>query len=550
MAVAMSMRTAKRSGGWVLVSLLTAALAPAAERTVDRLQSEARGFYLLWSQEKPDAEQILGLPFMTGGQIVLQWGEVEPARGRYDFSAIDAALARFAKLDKWTTLQVNGNLKPAWLFDAVPHVKEKLSEQVRDTAGTLMFWHPVFQDAYLAMLGALAQHLQASPHRARLLGLRLNFNAIGTEHFAVPPELREPGGWIWPAGAKREGGAALSPAVQEAYIDRVVAAYDRLFADWATVFVRNNISDELRAKYADKFARGRLAFFHTSSEAEPRSAGLERQYGAFYDFCRSGQTVGYAEPWASAWGEHGGMIDVRWCSPAQWNYWTMLLNLHCGVSFIGEYYVNLHYAVSGQHGRDTAANPRTDGPREFMAAYEWGGRYVGRHNRPAESPGAWVAFRENPRAKADNPKVLAKGRTLQRFTGDYTWLAARVGGSDGSIGVGPVGPPEQRYGAFARKYPPGRSARVRLDPEFVHSLNGDTVVRVIALGEAAATLKVGAAEFQIDASPQRWRVSEFHLPAARLQAASGEAQVEVRAGERDLILHLVEVQRGDGRLSP
>jgi hypothetical protein len=532
----------------VTAVLAAAGLALAAEaapvtRTVDRLQTEARGFYLLWAQGRPEAEAILELPYVRGGQVVLQWAEVAPAPGRYDFSEVDAGLARFAVRRQRTTLQINGNQKPAWLFAQVPHVAERLSVQVRDAAGTLMFWHPRFQQAHLAMLEALAAHLRQSPHRGALLGLRLNFNAIGTEHFTLPEELRRGKGWIAPPGG--EGGAteAFTEAAKEAYENRVVEAYDRLFADWTTVFVRNNVGGDVRDRHLEKFNQGRLAWFHTSSEAEPRSVGTERQYATFVDYCRSGRTVAYAEPWASAWGEHGGGPDPRWCSPAQWNYWTLLLNLHCGVSFIGEYFTNLHYAVSGRHGRDAPVSPEAAGPREFRAAYEWGAEYVGRHNRPAESPGAWVAFRDNAVVKAENPRTAAAGRKLGRFSGDYTWLAERVG-DDGSVGVGPVGPAEQRFGAFARRYPAGTVARVRLDPDFVRSLTGDAAVRVVALGEgreAAGRIRAGQAQGELRVSPDRWTEWELRTPAEALR--KGGAVIDVQALSGNLLLHLVEVRR-------
>ncbi len=348
---------ARRTSGFVicLAAGLMAASAIAAhvERTVDRLQREARGFYLLWAAGRPGEEDILKLPFIRGSQIVVQWGELETGPGNYDFSKVDAALARTAAANLWTTLQINGNVKPAWLFSEVPSSPVQFDEQVRNQEGTLMFWHPRFRQAHLEMLAAFAAHLRGRPEHGRLLGLRLNFNPIGTEHFNFPERYREPAAWTMPAGVDPETLAAFTPEVQEAYQDEVVNAYERHFADWTTVFVRNNLSDALRERYAAQFRAGRLAFFHTSAEVEPRAAGTERQYGAFYDFCRSGATVGYAEPWASAWGEHGGIFDPRWCSPAQWNYWTLLLNLHCGVSFIGEYYVNLHFAVTGRHGDTT-----------------------------------------------------------------------------------------------------------------------------------------------------------------------------------------------------
>lgn len=525
----------------VLTGWLGLGAAPAV-RPIDRLQTEARGFYLLWSQGRPEAEQILDLPFVRGGQVVLQWADVEPAPGRYDFSGVDAGLARFAARRQWATLQINGNNKPAWLFTQVPFVREKLTVQVRDAGGTLMFWHPRYQAAHHGMLEALARHLAASPHRGALLGLRLNFNAIGTEHLHVPGALVAPEAWTASAGVDRAAAGAFTSEMHEAYVDRVVAAYDRWFADWTTVFVRNNLSPELRTRYADKFARGRLAWFHTSSEAEPRSAGTERQYGNFFDWSRSGQTVAYAEPWASAWGEHGGGPDPRWCSPAQWNYWTLLLNLHCGVSFIGEYYVNLRYAVSGQHGRDAPVPPDSTGPREFMAAYEWGGDYVGRHNRPAESPGAWVAMRENKVVKADNARVSEAARQLTRFIGDYTWLAERVG-EDGSVGVGPVGPAAQRYGAFARRYPAGTVARVRLDPEFVRSLRGTVLVRIVALGDGTAEVRVGGDGVTLRPRAEEWSVLEFPVESAVWQRAGNAAQIEVHVRSGSLDLHLVEVRR-------
>lgn len=533
-----------RIGLGILFWMMASALgwgAEAAVREVDRLQTEARGFYLLWSQGKADEEEILSLPFVRGGQVVLQWADVEPAPGRYEFSKLDAGLARFAARRQRATVQINGNLKPTWLFAEVPSVAEKLSVQVRDAKGTLMFWHPRYQEAHLGMLAALARHLRASPHRAALLGLRLNFNAIGTEHLHVPPQLVAVERWQAPAGVDASSAGPFDRAAHEAYVGRVVTAYDQSFADWTTVFVRNNLPEELRQRLADRFARGRLAWFHTSSEAEPRSSATERQYATFQEYCRSGITVGYAEPWASAWGEHGGGPDPRWCSPAQWNYWTLLLNLHCGVSFIGEYHTNLRFAVSGQHGRDSPVPPDSAGPREFMAAYLWGADYVGRHNRPTESPGAWVAFRENVVVKAANPRVPDAARKLARFTGDYTWLAERLEG-DGSTGTGPVGPAEQRFGAFARRYSPGSTARLRLDPEFRRTLEGDVQVRVIAMGRGVARVRVGQRQWEFRPNETEWTEESFRM-SARAVPDVGEPTVEVRAEGGEVFLHMIEVRR-------
>ena len=46
---------------------------------------EDRGIYALWYA---DDLSILETPYVTGGQIVCQWREVEKAPGTYDFSVV------------------------------------------------------------------------------------------------------------------------------------------------------------------------------------------------------------------------------------------------------------------------------------------------------------------------------------------------------------------------------------------------------------------------------------------------------------------------------
>jgi hypothetical protein len=521
--------------------------------TVDRLQTEARGIYLLWSEKEPDEAEMLSLPIIHGGQIVVQWSEVEPRPGKYNFARLDRRISAIAGRGHRYTVQVNGNKKPAWLFDEVPHVAEKLHHQVRDPQGTLMFWHPRFEQAHLAMLRAVASHLRENPHRDRLLGIRMNFNAIGTEQFIVPAKYHKAEAWIRPKSGKHGPAATdFSDKTRDAYIERVVQTYKKEFSDWALVFVRNNAGDGLLGKLDADFKAGRLALFHTSGEAEPHTGPTERRYGLFYDYARSGGTVAYAEPWASAWGEHGGELDDRWCSPCQWNYWTLLFNMHCGVSFVGEYYDNLAFAVKATHPRllGKTENPGRQAA-EFMAAYQWADRHIGRHNRPDESPGAWVAFRENHEIKAGNG-IKPERLKLTRFTGDYNFLMERVG-NDGSVGAGPVGPADERYGAFARVYPENKYARLRIDPRLLASLarGAGAVVRVVYLddttGGAAVSFNAVSGGKRLGllqrAGSGRWRISDFELPAADLAKAAADWQIAVTAGDRPLTLHMVEIIR-------
>jgi hypothetical protein len=547
----------ERTLGWtLLVGLCVITGHPAtADRVVDRLQTSARGIQLLWSEGKPDEAAILGLPFIHGGQVTLQWADLEKTPGAFDFTDLDRRLAWFAGQGKSVTVQVNGNHKPAWLFTQVPHIAEKLHQQVQDEQGTLMFWHPAFREAHLRMLHAVAAHLHGSRYRGSLLGIRMNFNAVGTEQLEVPAQYRNPDAWIFPAGVAREGLPAYTPAVRAAYLDEAIAVYRREFSDWTVVLVRNLIEGDLLKQLDPDLRAGRLGLFHTSSEAEPRTGGTERRYGLFYDYARAGDTVAYAEPWASAWGEHGGKLDARWCSPCQWNYWTLLFDLHCGVSFIGEYYTNLHFARSSEHPRlrDKTVAPEVQAT-EFMAAYEWIDAYAGRHNRPEESPGAWVAFRANTEIKAKNADLAAGAYQLTRFTGDYNFLMTRLDG-DGSVGVGPAGPPEQRYGAFAREYPAGAVARLKVDSALLRTLKGGASVKVVYLDTlkpetgavATASLHTRAGDQPLGplfgSGSGRWLTLEFPVTAAHLAALADDFQFTVTAGAAPLTLHMVELRR-------
>jgi hypothetical protein len=105
-----------------------------------------------------------------------------------------------------------------------------------------------------------------------------------------------------------------------------------------------------------------------------------------------------------------------------------------------------------------------------------------------------------------------------------------------------VGPADQRFGAFARRYDPGRLARVRVAPEFLASLSGEVSVRIVALNEAPAVLRVGGKRYELPASPGRWCTTEIAVPAADL-ANAADAEIELGPGAAPLTLHLVEVRR-------
>jgi hypothetical protein len=475
----------------------------AISSAVEPARPKASGLFTVWVKDARLEAIERMLPYLRGGQAVADWSEIEPSEGQYDFSRLDQMLALQAGRKRYCTVQVNASNHPDYLYNRIPVLGKFEAGPTRaNRRGHLQYWHPDYVAAYQRLLRAFGAHFKASPNRAWILGVRLNWNALSTEHMDVPAEFREPALWQTPKGAKPHP-VPFSAQVKDEYQRKILATFIEAFSPEIKIFCRNNVAfnESLAPLLIPEFENGRMGLFHTSSEVEPRGTGGERQYRAFTDYCRSGKTVCYAEPWADAEGNHGGKRDARWCSPVQWNYWTQLANLHCGVS------------SSAIYGADLI---RANEP-EFKAAFDLVDRYAGYHASPATSPGAWIAFREGDYLK-----------------GDYTFLMQRVSGGEP---VKNVGPADQRFGAWARRLRAGETMSLRVNPAFARSLKG-AEIRVIYLDEKGAPLQLAAAGVSRELRRNgtgRWVTEQF-----RISGDLGEIRITAPQGG---VLHWVEVER-------
>jgi hypothetical protein len=206
------------------------------------------------------------------------------------------------------------------------------------------------------------------------------------------------------------------------------------------------------------------------------------------------------------------MTDSRWCGPEQWNYWRLLSDLNCGVSFIAIYGADLAHA----------SNP------EFRAAFDFAALYAGYHASPAVSPGAWVALRE--------------GNTLK---GDYTFLMRRIAG-DEMPPLEKVGPANQRFGAWARQLRKGSTIRFALDESFAGSIEGRAAtVQVVYLdkGLGVITTRCAGREFSTSLKDTgQWQAARFVLEKATLRADATGAHITL-AADADVALHMIEARR-------
>jgi hypothetical protein len=461
-----------------------------------------RGLYAIWS--KPEISDKLD--FIRGDQVRLFWADVEPAKGHYDFSGFRQQMARVAELNRATTVQLNANRHPVYLDGIVPKFKGTLRRG--ETDGMWQYWHPAYVKAYTDLIAAFAREVKTSPHRALVMGVRLNYDAIGTEFLIIRPEERAASNWIAPEGV------ALAPEWTEEiateYRRTIVDTFLRNFSPEVRILLRSGnplypAPDPEPLKLA---ATGKLGIFTTASEIEPRMPTMflgDRPL--FLDYCRTGKTVCYAESMADATGKHGPSQDPRWCSPAQYNYWRLLSDLNLGFSMMGVYGADLA----------NAANP------EYRAAFDFAVKYAGYHASPSVSPGAWIALREG----------------TGKLRGDYSFLMRRVPVVD----MKPeqkVGPDDQRFGAWARTLARGAEAKFELDADFARSLSGKkATVRVIVFdrGLGGFTVRAGGRKFERSlADSGRWQTAEFAIDHADL------ADIVI-SSSADLTLHMIEVVR-------
>jgi hypothetical protein len=501
----------------VLFSLLTW---PSVAAGAEAVPDPNRGLYAIWT--KPGVGDDLA--FIKGGQVLLQWRWVQPAEDRYDFSLLHRQLEKVARQGRVTTVQLNANELPAFLFEKVPHTRTR-PMRVQDNRGTLQYWHPAYVKAYTDLIARFAREVKSSPYSSSVIGVRLSYDAIGTEWMIILPEDRDLKQWVVPAGVtpapewNEEIAAAYRRTVQEAYIHN--------FGPDLRVFLRSGVATyptpDLQSIETAEKGQGKLGFFTTAAEMEPRGANMVARYkDVFLRFCRSGKLVCYSEPLSAAGGEGvatdgtgrvGRHREPRWCTAAQWNYWRILSDLNAGFSMIALYGPDIENA----------------GQAEYRDAFAFAGRYAGYHASPSVSPGAWVALREG---------------SLQ-LKGDYSFLMRRLDGP-AMKAEQKIGPDDQRFGAWALTLAKGSPANFALDPAFARSLAGKkATVRVTYLDRNAGTFTVLASgqKFQTSLGDSgRWKAAEFPLDRAAFAADGAGAHLSVES-DSSLTLHMLEVAR-------
>lgn len=489
------------TGMLTLCFLLTAELAVAQQRPQDTW-----GIHKIWGGDELDK-----LPFVRGGYVAVEWADVNPAPGKFDFSLFDERLAHYAALGKSATVMIRGSEKPDWMFDEIPYHPERLSKQVNNRRGTLQYWHPRFRQRHEELLDAFKKYLDSSPYRSNVYSIRQTLNAVGTEHSGINGKKRERNQWRVPRG---EEFVPYSDAESRDYKRWVSQVYYDLFASDYLVFIRSVLlfedSDALPADVVKAVEEGRVGLLHTSSTPQPESRSTAKKYTVHKRYGRDGATPVYAEPFSSSTkGSRGEQ------PPAQWNYWRILSDLDAGVTYISVYGSDLKRADNVEYAR----------------AFDFGNRYAGYQtgDNAVQSPGAWIALREG----------------ANHMQGDYTFLMSRMDG-DESDGLDAVGPDTQRYGAWARRIAGGNRLRLEIDERFARAAAGqDMALLVTYFDSRNPRFEIGAEGAPIQAfqgsSSGAWKTVRVPLGNVDFSRNNG-ADITVYA-ESDVILHMLELVR-------
>lgn len=449
----------------------TAALKLSLSVFAAALRAPDAGVYGTWVSNCSIPEQVKG----TGS--VIQWSDLEPADGMFNWTALEQVMA-IGHCDRyWTSLQINANTHPVYMQAIIPSA-EPWGDSEDDDKRYLQYYHPAFVTRMQRMVASVAQYLaRRDTHDSAISVVRQNWDAIGTEHFDVPSALWDPHNWTNPEGVPL--GPVFVPTItQQKFEEAVFPSYLSGYSISGSprLYVRNNLAlnAALFEPYKPFFANGTFSFFQTSSEPEPHELEEAQRFAVLREWCRPGTTTCYSEPWTSAFGRSD---DPSFTPPSAWLWWRVLADLDMGVSRLAMYGDDLVAASTGDFGG------KSYGPvlqREFMAAVLLADRYAGYHALPETSPGAYVAMRQSVRQLGGyNKKVTDYSVLAQLSPGtEPTGLDARVNGTAvaGSNGTRfTIGNASQRFGTWARLLEPSTPARVCLDDAFVGRINAAAV---------------------------------------------------------------------------
>jgi hypothetical protein len=531
------------------------------------------------------ANSLVAADDVMGGQIVLDWSQIEPQRGVFCWDnprtahagcgtnrsnasqGLDAQLAYYASIGKEATVQVNSPHKPTWIYASGTGV-QKCGTQRQQLGATMvsvdipMYWRPngTLNTSYFTMmstmLGSLVKAIGTSPSRASVSGVRASPNLVGTEFRVADPKQVVIGGPISLVNPRCAAQKVWTPAIgNQAYAYVMTTYYKLLEAGGIRPILRETAFTNLGTSTLDPnlYLTPRPGviqpwYFATSSSPDSHS---EAKDPFDYAWARTGQAIAYDE---------AVQASSAFQNPVSWNYWDVLMNLDRGTSYI---------AMFAKDIANAQTNP------EYAAAYSFADTYAG-YNSPGDaavSPGAWLALAPNPGEIVGAPtRSLTNGDLSMFMSEDVTdgsverdslGRMAKNCVNDSSklcAGVHMLGSPTQRFGRWARETdgPLHPSILLNLDSTFLGSMPSDgtaeAYVTYLDCGTGTWQLNWGggsSAVFTKDGSAtctsktDQWvTAGPIAVPVSQITGTvNGDDDFGLTTSGGDTIFHMLELRR-------
>jgi hypothetical protein len=459
------------------------------------------GIYEVWGSTSDVAHRS----YVQGGQVVVQWKDVEPHRGTFNWSSLYSQLDAYHAMGKDATVQINSTTaKPAWVWNLVARCGTVHGQAVPQ------YWDPLYLTLQQELVDGLATAIRSYAHPETVALVRANPNAIGTELTMLPPSWRCS---ATPSGHIASGG--WSKTVAHTYFRNVMDAYRTALLPDIHVALRTEVFVTDGAPLSWLGAGGAW-IMGTGSDID-----YNPTRDAFDVFARrydsNGTTTGYWEP--LPYEGHHNLVS--------WNYWRILLELYKGVSYI---------AVYGDQIRQ-GGNP------QYRAAFDFANRFAGSAATPATAPGAFIALKQGRGRTAGN-----LSRFMVQFEPNTTSTPL-----DSNQGRNMIGPGTERFGRYARRLNGGTSRAwtgFQLNPDFAAGVAGQKVVisvRYLDAGHGSFRVAWGrstaAQQIVTKRGSGTWRQARFAVPAAafgRQLAHSCDISLKALGSSKD-VFHMVEV---------
>lgn len=155
-----------------------------------------QGVFSLSTSGKIANQTVLDDPNIVGVSIRYGWVDLEPTEGAFNWSFLDAEVARVAAAGKKVCLRIATQAgKPAWVTTAVKRAKGKFFSFDNDGVITTIpvFWDPTYLEKKKKMIAALGAHFGNNPNIAIVTASFANANS---EDWAVPHMAEDIQNWF------------------------------------------------------------------------------------------------------------------------------------------------------------------------------------------------------------------------------------------------------------------------------------------------------------------------------------------------------------------